>query len=380
MSGGRRGPFVERCAVLRRERVLPIAGEVLLDVGDRVEADTVVARAAGQGRLRPVHVARQLDILPAEVTGAMVVTEGARVVAGEVIARTRGLFGLFAASCRAPAAGTVVAISDHTGQVLLEEPADPLAVAAFLPGIVADVHPRRGVTVTGWAARVAGVFGVGGERSGELQMAVGRPEADLDGAALAGDLDGKVLVGGASVTADALARAADRGAAGVITGGIADHELAAWLSTPLVLADTTALSAPLTLVVVGGFGRVPLDPEAFALLREHAGDRVGLCGWTRVRAGALRPEVIVPLAGGQAAERYVPSQPLRLQPGVHVQIVRAPWFGRRGRVARLPEGEAVVESGIRTPVAEVDLDGGQTVLVPRANLEILGAPRPEEQE
>ena len=31
----------------------------------------------------------------------------------------------------------------------------------------------------------------------------------------------------------------------------------------VVLADTTGVTAPLTLVITGGFGRVPLDPEAF---------------------------------------------------------------------------------------------------------------------
>jgi len=379
VSGGRSGPFVQRCEVLRRARLLPVAGEVVLEVGDRVRGDSIVARAAGRGTLHTVNAARQLDIAPGEVPGAMVVAEGQDVAAGEVLARTRGLWGLFAAECRAPVAGTVVAVSAHTGRVLLEEPAAPVVVSAFLPGIVAEVHRGRGATVAGWAARVAGVFGVGGERTGTLEILAGRPEAAIEAANIPAELSGRVLLGGASVTAAALQRAAAAGATGVITGGIHDRELAAWLGQELPLADTTGIEAPLTLIVVGGFGRVPLDPEAYALLREHAGAVVCLSGWTRVRAGALRPEVIVPLSGAAAAATARPAAvPPQLAPGALVQIVRAPWFGHRGRVARLPAGEHAIESGARCPVAEVDLQTGRTVRVPRANLEVLAGPPPEE--
>jgi hypothetical protein len=379
VSGGRQGPFVQRCAVLRRDRLLPLPGEVLLEVGDRVESDTVVARAAGRGVLHTVNVARQLDVLPAEVPAAMRVAEGDQVAAGATLARTRGLWGLMAARCRAPVTATVVAISAHTGQVLLEEPARPLSVTGFLPGIVATVHPGRGVTVAGWAARVAGVLGVGGECLGTLTPAVGRRDAVLDAAQIPADASGAVLLGGALVTAAALARAAAAGAAGLITGGIHDADLSRWRGRDLVLADTTGQTAPLTLVVVGGFGRVPLDPAADALLREHAGRPVGLSAWTRVRAGAVRPEVLVPRPRDAHRDAGVVASAGDLAPGARVQVVAPPWFGRLGRVARLPDAPVTLESGARCRVAEVDLDQGDTVQVARANLEVLAGPERQEE-
>jgi hypothetical protein len=228
--------------------------------------------------------------------------------------------------------------------------------------------------VSGWAARVAGVFGVGGERYGDLLPLVGRPTSVLAASQIDADVTGKVILGGASVSAEALTRAAELGAVGLITGGIHDLDLTRWLGRPTVLADTTGLTVPLTVVVTGGFGRVPMDADAFALLQSHAGRLVCLTGWTRVRAGAVRPEIIVPLAEAATASVTHDVVP-ELAVGSRVQIVRAPWFGRQGRVGRLPDEPVTVASGARCLVAEVDLaDGGGTVAVPRSNLEVLVGP------
>lgn len=358
--------------VLRRWRLLPTAGEVLLEVGDRVQADTVVARARGQGAMVTVNVAAALDLRPAEVAAAMIREVGETVAAGDVLARTRGLWGWLGSVCRAPVAGTVAAVSAHTGQVLIQRPAQPLEVKAYLPGIVAEVAPGRGVAVTGWGALAPGVFGVGGECAGELVLAVRRPEATLDEARIGGDHRGQILVAGAAVTAGALTRAAAAGARGVIVGGIAAAELARWLGRELTVADTTDVSAPLTLVVLEGFGSAPLDRRVFALLAASEGRQACLSGVTRVRAGAVRPEVIIPSSSppaGGAADR---STTAVLEVGCRVLVVRDPWFGRRGRVARLPGEPCTMANEARCLAAEVDLDDGATITVPRANLEIVG--------
>jgi hypothetical protein len=375
VSVGRSGPYVEARTVLHRRRCLSVAGEVLLEIGDRVQEETVVARTPGRGRLHTINAARLLDILPAEVPGTLLHEVGAQVAAGQPLARTRGLWGLLAAVCRAPVAGVLAAVSAHTGRILLEEPGQVQEVRAFLPGIVTELVPERGAVVAGWAARVAGVFGVGDERAGVLRAAVGRPAAVLDAPQLGGDLTGCVLVGGSLVTGAALRRAAELGATGVITGGIHDRELADFLGQETVLADTTAQRSPLTLVVTGGFGRLPMDAEIFALLQAHLGRRACLVGRTRVRAGAERPEVIIPLEGGPDTAAH-PAGLVELVVGCRVLVVRAPWFGHTGRVGRLPAAPCTIESEAACLVAEVDLDVGRTVRVPRANLEVLGGPAP----
>jgi hypothetical protein len=377
MSTGRQGPFVQRRAVLVRRRVLAVTGEVLCGVGDRVDGGTVVARAVGRGCMHTVNAAGALDLPPADLPRALRCAVGDLVEAGQVLARTRGLFGLLSSTCHAPVAGRVAAISPHTGRILLEEPGADQEVRAFLPGLVTESIAGRGVAVSAWAARAAGVFGVGGECSGPLRAAVGRPDAVLEVAAIDPSMAGSVLVGGALVTGPALARAAAVGVAGIITGGVHDRDLAEWLGAEVMLADSTVLPAPLTLVVVGGFGRIALEATVAALLGDHLGRLACLSGHTRVRAGALRPEVIIPLEGGAdslAADAQVPA----LAVGSTVLVVRAPWFGERGRVAALPADPRAVECGAACQVAEVDLEAGATVIVPCANLEVLAGPEPQE--
>ncbi len=313
--------------ILRRWRLLPTDGEVLLEAGDRVQADTVVARARGQGAMVTVNVASALDLRPAEVAASMVLAVGDHVAAGEVIARTRGLWGWLGSVCRSPVDGTVAAVSQHTGQVLVERPAAPLEVRAYLPGIVAEVVAGRGVAVTGWGALVPGVFGVGAECAGELALAVRRPDAVLTGELVGADHAGQILVAGALVTGDALARAAAAGARGVIAGGVAAADLAGWLGRELTVADTTDVAAPLTLVVLGGFGRVPLDRRVFALFAATEGRQACLSGVTRVRAGAVRPEVVIPLASSAAGGAADAGVTAALVEGCRVLIVREPWFG-----------------------------------------------------
>jgi hypothetical protein len=326
-----------------------------------------------------VNVASALDLRPAEVAAAMVRTVGDQVIADEVIARTRGLWGWLGSICRSPVDGTVSAVSQHTGQVLIERPAAPLEMRAYLPGIVAEVVPRRGVAVTGWGALVPGVFGVGGECAGELVLAVRRPDAVLTGELVGADHAGQILVAGALVTGDALARAAEAGARGVIAGGVRAADLAVWLGRELAVADTTDVAAPMTLVVLGGFGRVPLDRRVFALLAASEGRQACLSGVTRVRAGAVRPEIVVPLVTSSAGGAADVGVTAALVEGCRVLVVREPWFGCSGRVAHLPRDPRTLPNEARCLVAEVDLDEGETVQVPRANLEIVGEPesRPE---
>src|SRR6266540_3500132 len=58
-------------ATLKRERRLPLRGNVLLGVGERVEPDTVVARTELPGNVQIVNVAAQLSLDPAVVPAAL---------------------------------------------------------------------------------------------------------------------------------------------------------------------------------------------------------------------------------------------------------------------------------------------------------------------
>ena len=79
----------------RCRRVLPIAGDVLVQSGDRVEARDVVARTELPGDVTPINLANQLSLPPSELASCLLKQAGEVVQPGDEIARTKGIFGFF---------------------------------------------------------------------------------------------------------------------------------------------------------------------------------------------------------------------------------------------------------------------------------------------
>ncbi|HXF58248.1 MAG TPA: hypothetical protein VN539_00315, partial [Candidatus Saccharimonadales bacterium] len=167
------GLKVTAAAKIRRERKLPLPGEVLVTVGQPVTAETVVARTELPGNVQTVNAANLLGVLPEDVEECLVKPVGSKVEKGETIAESRSFFGLFRSKCHAPVKSTIESVSKVTGQVLLREEPIPVEVDAYVDGTVVEVHPRSGVTVETQGAFIQGIFGVGGETCGTLHVAVG---------------------------------------------------------------------------------------------------------------------------------------------------------------------------------------------------------------
>ena len=83
---------------VKKERRLPIKGEVHKNVGDIVEADEIVAETKLPGNVHMLKVANRLNIAPGDIIDVLSVNEGDSVKKGELIAETQGLFGFFKTS------------------------------------------------------------------------------------------------------------------------------------------------------------------------------------------------------------------------------------------------------------------------------------------
>jgi hypothetical protein len=109
------GLIVSADAIIRKERRLPIKGEVLVKVGDIVSPTDVVAKAELPGPLTPVRVADRLGIEPRSLPQVMKKRVGESVRKGEVLAEMKSFFGLLKSSVESPVDGVVEFISDVTG-------------------------------------------------------------------------------------------------------------------------------------------------------------------------------------------------------------------------------------------------------------------------
>ena len=291
------GLKVTERTLLRRRRVLPIHGDVLVKVGDRVAARDVIALTRLPGPITPINVANILSISPGDLPAAMLVNPGDTVAAGQILARSKGIFGWFQKECPSPAAGVVESISRVTGQVMLRGAPLPVQMRAFLSGTVVEVAETEGATIEAEGVLIQGIFGIGGEAFGPIRMACHHADQNLTADLITSQMRGAVVVGGGRVTADALARGVEAEFSAIVTGGIDDQDLRDFLGYDLGVATTGSENAGLTLIITEGFGDIAMAARTFALLSSHAGSDAAVNGATQIRAGVLRPEVVIPLPG-----------------------------------------------------------------------------------
>ncbi|MFY9234620.1 MAG: hypothetical protein WAO58_09195 [Fimbriimonadaceae bacterium] len=358
--------------IVRRTRRLPIKGEVLVKVGDAITPDDVVARALLPGALQTIKLAEKLGVEAREARGFFQLKEGDPIEKGQIVAQTKGFLGLGKQIITSDHTGTVDSISDVNGSVLVREPSIPVEVRAYIRGTIAEVLPEEGVIVESRGAMVQGIFGVGGERTGAIRVAVSGPDQLLEPNDIRDDDCNKILVGGSGLTAAAIKRGSEIGVSGLIAGGIKDSDLIEFLGYDIGVAITGQEAINLTIMVTEGFGFLTMAHRTFKLLESLAGQVASINGATQIRAGVIRPEIIVP---SNEARSGVPArdEALELAIGTPIRVIREPYFGQLGAVTGLPAQLMEVDSGTEVRVLKAKLEGGDEVMIPRANVEIMAS-------
>lgn len=363
-------------ATVQKQRRLPISGEVLVSVGDRVRAEDIVAHAELPGDVSAVNVVNQLGITPGDLPNLMLKQPGDKVARNEPIAETKPFIKWFRSAARSPIDGTIETVSHVTGQVMVRTAPKPVDVRAYIDGTVVEVFPGEGVAIETTGSLVQGILGIGGEVTGELAMAGDGPGAVLKSTDLTDNLAGKIVVAGALITREAFDRASEIGIAALVCGGFHDRDLRDLLGYDLGVAITGHEDIRPVLIITEGFGSIAMAAGTHELLASRAGQRASANGATQIRAGVLRPEIVIPATGEAANAGATPSgakvsQAKGLTPGSPVRIIREPGFGRLGTVKSLPPEARPVESEAKVRVVELEFPEGDTMIVPRANIEAI---------
>lgn len=336
-------------AKVRRERMLPVAGEVLVHVGERVEPIQVVARANLPGEFYILPVARLLGTSAARSERYLKVKLGSEVRQGQVIA-ARG-----SRRVRSPINGVLT--SSGAGRVLIEAQPTVFELHAYLYGTVTNVLRNTGVVVETMGAVIQGTWGTGGENFGVLRCLVKSPDKPLRAKDIDPSCHGTIIIGGSGLDNAVLEHAQELQVRGIVVGGF----------SPGLIPKANRL--PFPIIATDGIGEMPMSEVVFRLLATHEGREASISGEVRTRWGIVRPEIIIPLP----AETLPPTlleAGAPLTPGARVRIVRAPYSGQVGVVTAVPEHARRIETGARVRGAEVKL-GQETVFVPLANLEVL---------
>ena len=356
---------------VRRTRRLPIKGEVLVKDGDKVEPDTVIARAMLPGPLQTIKLSEKIGVEHKDIGLFFHMKVGDTLEKGQVLVEKKGFLGLGKTTVVSDYTGAIESISEVTGNVLVREAPLPVEVTAYIQGFVADIIPDEGAVIETRGAMVQGIFGVGGERTGVIRVAVNGPKDILDASSIQDSDAGKILVGGSGITYDAIHKASQVGVTGMIAGGVKDSDLTKFLGYDIGVAITGQEAINLSLLVTEGFGFLPIAERTFELLKTLEGKKASINGATQIRAGVIRPEIIVPLDVKVEESKKQDLSAFELKPGASIRVIREPYFGLLATVTELPAQLMVVDSGTEVRVLKAKLEDGKEVLVPRANVEII---------
>ena len=363
------GLRITESAVIRKRRILPIQGTVMVKVGQKVVAADIVAGAQLPGKVHTVNIVNKLSIEARETKHFMKKKETEAVRKDEVIAENNPMIKWFKTQVMSPIDGTIENVSEVTGQVLLREPPKPLNLTAYIDGTIVEVIEREGVVVETPAAFCQGIFGIGGETHGVIEQVAKSPDQDLTPADIKPEHAGKILIGGAHASMPVIRRAIEVKASAIVIGGIHDKDLREILGKDLGVAITGTEQIGITLIITEGFGSIPMARKAFDLLVGKRGKKASCSGATQIRAGVIRPEIVIPADSTTAAAKEGEREGMK--PGDPVRIIREPMFGRIGAVKSLPPDLTSIPTESHVRVLIVQFPDGTDAVIPRANVETI---------
>jgi hypothetical protein len=238
-------------------------------------------------------------------------------------------------------------------------------------GFITEVEPGRGVTVVAQGTLLQCAWG-----NGQLQAASYDFEPGTEFATSRTNMRGLGDLFDHDLTLSPY-----RGKAVVLLRPIRDldldvveqQELAGLIapSMPVHLREK-AMQLKVPVILTEGFGKLPPTMRLYELLLEKRGNQAVFDAQIPDPRHNTRPEIIIPL-GAARQDRPVPDVKTPLRVGMIVRLRRAPYAGQLGKITQLPDLPMTVESGLRVLCAYVKLDSGETIVVPLANIESVGA-------
>ena len=336
---------------IRRERMLPLPGEVVAQRGDEVSPVQVVARAARPRGFTILDAAAMLDVPPEEVPGYLLVNEGTALQRKKPLLEKPGFFG--ARRFESPVNGILYRVK--RGRVILQHTPQMIELRAMLHGRVVATRPRYGVVVEAQGALIQAAWGSGQEGYGTVRVVVDDPGAALEEAHIGVNARGSILVAGRVESAAVLERAGDSSVRGIVVGFI-----------PGRLATALARYR-FPVIVTEGFGTGKgMATPVFELLQKTDGRE----GSVLSGESSGRPELIVPATDAEQ-EPGAPGEEQRLRRGQRVRLLRAPHAGKVGEIVSVHNQSQATAPGYRLPGVRVALEDGQLVFVPALNVELI---------
>jgi hypothetical protein len=270
-----RGPR-ERVVTWRRDtwtadHPLPIGGTKRAQIGQPVRAGEIIATGATVASALRVSGARRLGLSAEDLERELRVQVGSDVVARTVLARTGRRF---ARSVTSPVDGRFLHVTVD-GDLYIAPIVDRWAVRATLDGIVSRSDDAV-ITVEGEAWCLQGAAAYGPDAVGELTLVVDGPDADVSPARIDVRLRGRIIVGGARVSAEVIMRAHACDVAGLVAAAAPPAGLRVVYGDAVTASGLPTREDRPTVLCLVGFGSAALPRAMYGTLAAMAGARAAI--------------------------------------------------------------------------------------------------------
>jgi hypothetical protein len=328
-------------------------GRIIARRGQQVNPSDIVAESVYRPEHLLLDIGLGLGLSAKEADHYIQHRAGDEVGEGDVIA---GPIGVGRRVVRAPRSGTVVVAGD--GQVLMELEGKFSELRAGYSGVIADIVGARGVIIETVGALIQGVWGNGRINFGLLNILAHAPDELVTPDMIDISIRGAVVMAGFCEDEKVLRSADELPIRGMILASM-DSALA-----------PVALRVNYPIVLIEGFGKLPMNQEAFSILSSSGMCEVALNAEPWDRIGNTRPEVVI--SASEGAYPVVPTELSYFAIGQTVRVVSSPYKSMIGKLTNLPQNLSHLPSGLLAKTAEVLLVNGETIQVPLANIEIIG--------
>jgi len=269
--GGREVDVTWRREPWSADHPLPIGVTKRAQIGELVRAGDIIAAGASLAGALRVPGARRLGLSASDLDRELRVRVGSDVVAGTVLARVGRRF---ARSVTAPIDGRFLHVTVD-GDLYIAPIVDRWTVRATLDGVVSRSDDAI-VEIEGEAWCFQGAAAYGPDAIGELTLGVDGPNAELAPARIDVRLSGRIIVGGARVSAEVITRAHACGVAGLVAGGVPPAGLRVVYGDAVTASGSPSRDDRPTVLCLMGFGSAGLPPDVYEPFAALAGARAAI--------------------------------------------------------------------------------------------------------
>jgi uncharacterized protein (TIGR01319 family) len=269
-------------AAVYRSPVRGIVEEIDFDTG------TIILREIQDYSTKPVvvDVAKKLSIAPKDIKGYLKKRESDFVNAYEPLATK--FSDKEAITVPAPSTGRITNIDFKNGTITIQYRAEPYQMRAGVPGIVTNVKEHLSAEIEYTGTNLTGIIGFGGEATAELYY--------LDSSVKSlstSNVRNKIVVCTDKIGIDFMRECAKLDGKGIIAPSSDYKDIVEFIGEEIGVALTGSEKIPYPLILTEGFGDFPMKDKYKSFFAKSNGKSAYINGHTQIRAGVVRPTIII---------------------------------------------------------------------------------------